>query len=152
MDSTFYRLSQVFSTALAAVTAAICVLMLAACDPLSMTMLGASAGAGINHQIGGIAYKTFTEPEPKVKKATLAALKRMAIKVDSMDKSEGVEAIKATAADRNIVIEIEALTPNTTRMRAVARKNGGILVDSATAIEIIGQTERLLGGTALAKS
>ncbi|MDD5247760.1 MAG: DUF3568 family protein [Rhodocyclaceae bacterium] len=132
-------------TGIAAVVAAACAVGLTACDPLSITMLSVGAGTGINHQLGGIVYKTFTEPEAKVRKATLAALKRMAIKVDAVAKIDSGEAIKARAADRNIDIELESLTPNTTRMRAVARKEGGILVDSATAIEIIGQTERLLG-------
>lgn len=119
--------------------------LLAACEPLSMTMLSVGAGAGVGHQLNGIVYKTFTEPAPKVKRAAVAALKRMAIKVDSIDKTDTGETIKAKAADRHIDIELESLTPNTTRMRAVARKEGSILVDSATAVEIIGQTERLLG-------
>lgn len=120
---------------------------LTACEPVSITMLGVGAGAGVGHHLGGIAYKTFTEPQPKVKKATLAALKRMAIKVDGVEKTDNGEMIKAKAMDRNIEIELETLTPNTTRMRAVARKDGGILVDSATAVEIITQTEKALVGT-----
>jgi hypothetical protein len=118
---------------------------LAACEPVSITMMGVGAGAGVGHQLGGIVYKTFTVPEAQVKKASLAALKRMAIKVGSVEKIENGEKISAKAADRNIEIELEALTPNTTRMRAVARKDGGILVDSATAVEIITQTEKALG-------
>lgn len=121
-----------------------CLLALTGCEPVSMTMLGVGASAGIGHQMSGIAYKTFTEPEARVKKATLAALKRMAIKVETIGRGDSGETIKAKAADRQIDIELEALTPNTTRMRAVARKDGGFLVDPATAIEIITQTERLL--------
>lgn len=120
-------------------------MLMAACDPLSMTMLGVGASAGINHQIGGIVYKTFTEPGPKVRRATLAALKRMAIKVESVEKYGNVETLKAKAGDRVIEIEIETLTATTTRMRAVARQDGSLFVDSATAVEIIGQTERQLG-------
>lgn len=123
-------------------------LLLAACEPVSVTMLGIGAGTGVGHQLGGIVYKTFTEPEARVKRAALAALKRMAVKVESVGRIDNGEIIKAKAADRNIEIELEALTPNTTRMRAVARKNGGILVDSATAVEIIVQTEKLLGTNA----
>jgi hypothetical protein len=122
-----------------------CALALAACDPVSLTMLGVGAGTGVGHQLGGIVYKTFTEPQPKVKKAAFAALKRMAIKVDAVVRIDNGEMIKARAADREIEIELESLTPATTRMRAVARKNGGIIVDSATAVEIIFQTEKLLG-------
>lgn len=122
-------------------------ILLTACEPVSLTMLGVGAGAGVGHHLGGIAYKTFSEPEAKVKKATFAALKRMAIRIDSVEKIDNGEMIKAKAADRSIEIELESLTPNTTRMRAVARKDGGILVDSATAVEIITQTERVLGTT-----
>lgn len=122
-----------------------CVLTLTACEPVSITMLGVGAGTGVGHQLGGIVYKTFTEPLAKVKKAAFTALKRMAIKVEGVEKIENGEKIKAKAADRNIEIELEALTPNTTRMRAVARKDGGVLVDSATAVEIIVQTEKYLG-------
>ena len=118
--------------------------LLAACEPISVTMLGIGAGTGVGHQLGGIVYKTFTEPQAQVKKAALAALKRMAIKVESIGKIDNGEIIKARAADRVIEIELEALTPNTTRMRAVARKDGGIIVDSSTAVEIIVQTEKLL--------
>jgi hypothetical protein len=120
-------------------------LLLAACDPLSLTMAGVGAGAGVGHELGGIVYKTFTASEPQVKKACFGAFKRMAIKVGSVEKIDGGERIKATAGDRNIEIELDSLTPNTTRMRAVARKDGGIIVDSATAVEIINQTERMLG-------
>ncbi len=122
-----------------------CLAMLTACEPVSVTMLGIGAGTGVGHHLGGIAYKTFSEPQAKVKKAALAALKRMAIKVEGYEKIDNGEMIKAKAADRNIEIELEALTSNTTRMRTVARKDGGLLVDSATAVEIIVQTERALG-------
>lgn len=127
------------------VLAAACAAALAACEPVSITMLGVGTGAGVGHQMGGMAYKTFTEPQPRVKKATLAALKRMAIKVEGIEKIENGEMIRAKAMDRNIEIELEALTPNTTRMRAVARRDGGVIMDSATAVEIITQTERALG-------
>lgn len=126
-------------------------LTLTACEPVSVTMLGLGAGTGIGHQLGGIVYKTFTEPQATVKKAALAALKRMAIKVESIGRIDNGEIIKARAADRSIEIELEALTPNTTRMRAVARKDGGVIVDSATAVEIIIQTEKLLGANGTGK-
>jgi len=117
---------------------------LAACDPVSITLLGVGAGAGVSHQMGGYASKTFTQDLPHVKQATVAALNRMAIKVDSTEKSKNGEIIKASAVDRKIEIELEALTPKTTRISAVARRDA-LLVDSATAVEIIVQTERSLG-------
>ena len=119
-------------------------LALCGCDPVSLTMLGVGSGAGVAHQMGGLAYRTFTAPLPKVKAATLVALKRMSIKVDSVEKTENGEILKAVAADRKIEVELEALTPSTTRVKAVARKDT-FLVDSATAVEIITQTEKAIG-------
>lgn len=128
-------------------TAAMLTMSLAGCDPISLTVLGVGGAAGMSHQMGGIAYRTFTEPLPKVRRATLGALQRMSIKVADTSKTESGEMIKATAANRDIEIEFESLTPSTTRMRAVARKDGGVFVDAATAFEIITQTERILERT-----
>lgn len=118
-------------------------LLLSGCDPVSLTLFGVGTGAGVSHTLSGIAYKTFTEPLPKVKKASLLALNRMAISVSAVEKVEGGETIKARTADRDIQIELEAISANTTRMRATARKTP--LMDSATAVEIIIQTEKVLG-------
>lgn len=117
-------------------------LMLAGCDPVSMTALGIGASTGVSHTLSGISYRTFSEPMPRVKSAGMKALQRMQIKVASSEKIDHGEEIKATAVDRDISIEFESLTPATTRMRVTARN--GIFRDSATATEIILQTERLL--------
>lgn len=122
---------------------ALALFLLAGCDPVSLTLLSVGAGVGINHAIDGIASKTFTEPLPKVKKATLTALNRMAIKVNSVEKEEAGESIKARSADRDIDIELEAISAKATRMRATARNVA--LLDSATADEIILQTGKALG-------
>jgi len=124
-------------------TVALGLFLLTGCDPLSLTMLGVGAGAGVNYTLNGIASKTFTEPLPKVKKATLTALNRMAIKVDSTKKEEAGESIKAHSEDRDIRIELEAISAKATRMRATARSVA--LLDSATADEIITQTGKVLG-------
>lgn len=118
--------------------------LLGGCEPISMTMLGIGASAGVAHQMGGMAYRTFTAPLPRVKAATLTALRRMEIKVNKIEKISNGEALYANVADRKVEIELEALTPNTTRIKAVARKDG-LLVDSATAVEIISQTEKAMG-------
>lgn len=117
--------------------------LLSACEPVSLAMLSIGAGAGVAHQMGGLAYKTFTAPMPKVKTATLLALKRMGIRVESVMKTGNSETVYAWAADRRIEVEIEMLTSTTTRVRAVARKDT-FLVDSATAVEILSQTEKAL--------
>jgi hypothetical protein len=122
----------------------ISLLLMSGCLAVGATVAGVGAGVAANHQLGGINYKTFTEPLPTVEKATMVALKRMAIEIGSIDKTANGKIIKAEASDRNIEIELESLTRNTTRMRSVARKNGGIIVDSATGVEIIMQTEKAL--------
>ena len=107
-------------------------------------MAGVGAGTGVNHALGGMVYKTFSEPLPKVNDGALAALKKMAIKVESVSKEGGTQTIVASANDRKIEIELEPISPRATRMRAVARKPSG-LWDSATATEIILQTEKRMG-------
>ena len=120
--------------------------LLSGCVAVGATAFGVGAAAGVSHTLGGIVYKTFSEPMPKVKQATLTALKRMAIKVESVAPTGEGEVIKATAANRAIEIQLESLTPKTTRMRVVADSEG-IFKDSATATEIILQTERVLPAT-----
>ena len=113
--------------------------------PLALTAAGVGMATGTSHTLGGIVYKTFAAPQAKVQRATIAALKRMQIKVDETKREDNKELINARAADRDIEIEIEALTPNTTRVTVTATKSGGIIRDSATATEIILQTEKLVG-------
>ncbi len=126
--------------------AAALALPLAGCDPLTLTLAGVGAGAGVAHTMGGYVYRTFTLPLPRVKSGTMTALNRMAIKVASTEKFEAGERINAKGMDRDIEIELEAVSPKTTRMRAIARRSG-LLMDSATATEIILQTERVLAGS-----
>jgi hypothetical protein len=116
---------------------------LAGCAPLGLTAFGVGASAGVAHGLGGVTYRTFTAPMPKVRSATMTALNKMGIKVNSTTKVEGTEVIKAAAADREIEVELEPLSANTTRIRTVAKK--GLFYDSATATEIILQTEKVLG-------
>ena len=116
------------------------------CAAVALTALGVGAAVGVNHTLNGIVYKTFAEPLPKVKRATLTALHQMAIPVESMEKTEQGEVIRAKASNRAIEVEFESLTPKTTRMRVTADADG-LIKDSATATEIILQTERALPAT-----
>jgi hypothetical protein len=116
---------------------------LAACEPFAITSFGVGASTAVSHTLGGITYRTFTASAPQVKSASLGALNKMGIKLARTEKSGGGEVLHAKATDREIEITLEPLSPNTTRMRVVAR-NGGIFYDSATATEIILQTERQL--------
>jgi len=120
-------------------------LAVSGCAAVALTAAAVGGGVAANHQLGGIAYRTFTAPLPRVRSGVMSALKRMGIKVDGTEKIEYGERLIGKAGDRNIEIELEALTPNTTRMRVVAKKDGGAVVDSSTAVEIIAQTEKSIG-------
>ncbi len=129
--------------ALAVLTALACA-SLAGCEALAISALGAGASAGISYTVNGAAYRTFTAPEARVKKAALAALKRMASEVHGTEKIETGLRINASMPERKIEIDIEPLSENVTRVRAVAHK-GVFRHDTATATEIITQTEKLMG-------
>ena len=120
-------------------------LQLSGCIAVGLTALGVGMATGVSHTLSGMVYKTFTTPQAQVKRATLGALGRMQIKVVSSKRDGTTDVIKAKASDRDIDIELEALTPNTTRMTVTAKKDGGILRDGATATEVILQTEKLVG-------
>jgi hypothetical protein len=119
-------------------------LWLTGCAAIATGLVSVGAGFGISHRLNGTNYRTFSEPLPRVKTATLTAFKRMAIKVDSTEKTKAGEVLKATANDRRIEVELEEITPNATRMRSVAMQPGGLLLDSATGLEIVVQTEKVL--------
>jgi len=117
--------------------------LLAGCEAIALTALGVGASTGISHSLNGMTYRTFTEPLPRVRSASMRALQRMHIKVSSSEKIEGGEGIKATSGDRAIDIELETVSPSATRMRVTAKKNF-FVYDNATANEIILQTEKYL--------
>jgi hypothetical protein len=119
--------------------------MLPGCAAVALTAVGVGMATGVSHTLGGIVYKTFAAPQPKVRRSTVAALGRMQIKVVESKQDGNREVITARASDRNIEVEIESLTPNTTRVAVTAIKDGGIIRDAATATEIILQTEKLVG-------
>lgn len=126
---------------------AVCVAagLLSACEPLSMAALGVGGSAAVNHRVGNVGTRTFTASLPKVRTASQRALHRMGISADAPRKTEIGELITARAGNRDIEVELESLTSNTTRMKVIAR-DGGIFYDGSTATEIITQTERQLGG------
>ena len=128
-------------------TLALCSLWLGGCAAVGLTALGVGMSTGVGHTLGGMVYKTFTASQGQVKKATYGALQKMQVKVVKTERSGSSETIHARAGDRDIEVELEALTPNTTRMKVTAKQDGGILRDGATATEVILQTEKLVGTT-----
>ncbi|HSQ02527.1 MAG TPA: DUF3568 family protein [Burkholderiales bacterium] len=127
-----------------AIAAAVAAIALSGCEMLALTTLGIGGSTAVNHTLTGMTYRTFTAPMPRVRTASISALKRMGIQLGPTEKSEGNEILKASAKDREIEIVLEPLSPSSTRMRVIAR-NGTLFYDSATATEIVLQTERVLG-------
>jgi hypothetical protein len=119
-------------------------LMLGGCETISLTLLGIGGSAAVNHQMSSTPSRTFTAPLTKVKNASIAALRRMGIEAGEVKKIDTGEVITARVGNREIEVELESLTAQTTRMRVVAR-NGGFFNDGATAAEIIAQTRKSLG-------
>jgi hypothetical protein len=126
---------------------ALAALALGGCVAVGLTAMGVGMATGVSHTLSGMVYKTFTTPQAQVKRAALGALGRMQIKVLNTKRDGSTETIRAKATDRDIEIELEALTPTTTRMLVTAKKDGGILRDGATATEIILQTEKIVGSS-----
>ncbi len=137
------------SSTLPFLTALFLSLFLSGCAAIGLTLLGVGAGVttgtAVSYTLDGTAYRTFTVPLPQLQTATLTALDRMGIKVEAKRKTKKGESIKASGADRQIEVELEHISPKSTRMRTVA-KQGVFFRDRATAIEIILQTENVLGG------
>jgi len=119
-------------------------LLLAGCEPLSLTVLGIGGSAAMNHQLASAPSRTFTVPLLKVKTASIGALMRMGIQTEEVRKFDHGEIITARIGKREIEVELESLSEHATRMRVVAR-NGGFFYDGATAAEIIVQTEKGVG-------
>jgi hypothetical protein len=122
-------------------------LSLQGCVAVGLTALGIGMSTGVSHTLSGMVYKTFSSSQKNVKQATYTAFNRMQIRVVSAKHSGTTETIVAKAGDRDIEVELEALTPATTRMLVTAKKDSGILRDGATATEVILQTEKFVGPT-----
>ena len=114
------------------------------CASIGLGLATAGAGAGISagyeHTVNGIVYKTFAASKDEVRFATLDALKHMAMPITVDQPSDAGWMLTATANKRTIDIELQALTPETTRMRVVANDGAIFFKDAATATEIINQT------------
>ena len=118
---------------------------LGGCAAIAITAGGIAAGAGVNHTLSGIAYKTFNEGMETMRIATLITLEDMAMEVTSDAATESGWQITAIAIEREINIELERLTTRATRMRVVVNEGEIFFKDSATATEIILQTAENLG-------
>lgn len=120
--------------------------LLSGCLPAITTAAGIGGSAVMTHTTNGITYRTFTASSSKVRIATLSALNRMQIKVvsENLQEKSNIRLVAAKTNERNIEIQIEPISTNTTRMRVTA-KSSAFSYDSATAEEIIQQTKKSLG-------
>src|SRR5260221_10514375 len=118
-------------------------LPLTACEPVAIAVLGAGASTAIRYNMDGVASRAFPAPAAAVKNASLAALERMGLTHDATIPFDTGETIYARAPNRDIEIDIETITKHATRLRIVA-KGGSFLYDTATATELVQQTDRLL--------
>ncbi len=112
-------------------------LALPGCAAVALTAAGVAGGAGVNHTLNGIAYKTFNTSLAELRAGTLRTLEDMDMAVIEDSKTEDGWGIKATAIEREIDIELERLTRRATRMRVVANDGEIFFKDAATATEII---------------
>jgi hypothetical protein len=102
------------------------------------------AGVGVSYTLSNVAYRSFSSPMDRVHHATIAALKKMEIKVIDDSKSEDGRIITAVTKGLDIVINLEEVTSKTTQIKVDARKRV-VLKDKATAAEIINQVGKILG-------
>ncbi len=120
------------------------------CAAFGLTVVGAGAGgsaaAATEYTLNGTAYRTFTASSAPVHQATRAALTQMGMTVKTDERTAEGHALAALAGEREVEIELLALTPKATQMR-VTVKNGVFWRDRSTAGEIITQA-----GTALDRS
>jgi hypothetical protein len=100
---------------------------------------------------GGTAYKTYAASADDVHRAAQSALHHMAIVVDSDQRTATGWSMFAHAADRQINVDVERLTPNTTRLSVVANQQS-MLKDKATAAEIVAQTSDAVDARLAARS
>jgi len=121
--------------------------LFSSCAAAVTSAAGIGGSAAITHTMNGITYRTFTAPQAKVRVAAIKALDRMQIKLtsDGFQEKSNVRLVTAKTTERKIEIQLEPISPNTTRMRVIAKKGTGIFYDASTAEEIIQQTKLSLG-------
>jgi hypothetical protein len=118
-------------------------LLLAACEPVAIALVGAGASTALRYNMDGVTARTFTASAETVKSASMLAAERMGLAVGRSSVVETGEVIEASAPNRSIEIELESITKQATRLRVTARTSGWF-VDTATAAELVSQTERVL--------
>lgn len=105
---------------------------------------GVATGTAVSYTMNGIAYRTFAAPMPQVERAALSTLAQMSFEVKDQRPMDNGRQIIASGNDREIDVQLEIVSPATTRIRVVVSEGGVFFKDRATATEIIIQTEKAL--------
>ena len=113
-------------------------------QPIAVALAGAGTSTAITYSFNGGASRTFTAPLAEVKAASLDTLSLMGIRIDGFETTRQGETINGSAIQRSVSVDLEPISSRATRMRVVAR-NSGVFFDTATATEIVLQTEKALG-------
>ncbi|MGE5300824.1 MAG: DUF3568 family protein [Acidobacteriota bacterium] len=114
-------------------------MLLSGCTSVLIT----GASAGVAYTVTNVAYKTIVSPIDQVEFANRLALMKMRIKyLERIDTEDGVM-IVAETSELDIYINLEKITPKTTKISVDAEKNI-VVKDKATAVAIIEETEAML--------
>ncbi len=119
-------------------------LALQGCVGVALTAGSLVGGAGLDHALRGVNYKTFATPLADLRLATLKSLNRMAMDVTEDRREEDGCAIAARAPCSDIDIELEEITRVATRMRVVVSNGAFFIRDGATGAEIIARAVETL--------
>jgi hypothetical protein len=119
--------------------ACVCLLLLSGCA----SVLIAGASGGVAYSVTNIAYKTIPCPIDQVDFANRLALMKMGIKYVEVIKTENRARIFAETSELKIYIDLNKITPKSTKITVDAKKNF-FVKDKSTADAIIDETEAML--------
>ena len=117
----------------------VCLLLLSGCASL----LIAGASGGVAYSVTNIAYKTIPCPIDQVDLANRLALMKMGIKYVEVTKTENRTRIFAKTPELKIYIDLNKITPKSTKISVDAKKNF-LVRDKSMAEAIIDETEAML--------
>ncbi|HMK55128.1 MAG TPA: DUF3568 family protein [Dissulfurispiraceae bacterium] len=122
--------------------------LLAACLGASgcASVMLTGASGGIAYTLTNVAYKTVSYPIGAVENSVHRALQNMGI--DELERKGGDAGVEIIAETRElrISVELDIVTPRTTKISVGASKKGlfPLIKDKATATEVIEQTVKSL--------
>ena len=117
----------------------VCLLLLSGCA----SVLIAGASGGVAYSVTNIAYKTIPRPIDQVDLANRLALMKMGIKYVEVIKTENRARIFAKTSELKIYIDLNQITPKSTKISVDAKRNF-LVKDKSTAEAIINETEAML--------